>query len=144
VIVVSPGQNVNFQVAQDLDSGGTVSNLYATGIPGGASSSNASGNPAISTLTGHQLQMIWSLCFEFCGVDNVGVQVFSSLLSKVLGQVLRPPTRLLEFIMFLAQDKQLLFLYKCLIQIRLMLFGLLMKGKNMSGQEIPLYSNASF
>ncbi|MBC5846495.1 putative Ig domain-containing protein, partial [Flavobacterium kayseriense] len=149
VIVVSPGQNVNFQVsAQDLDVGGSISNLYATGIPGGASFPNASGNPATSTFNWTPTSNDFgAYVLNFVAQDNVGVQVFSSVTIQVSLKPSFdvPPTPAAGIHNVFTPGQIITFPVQVSDPDPVDVVRIVnVKGKDMMGQEIPLYSNASF
>ncbi|MDI6034540.1 HYR domain-containing protein [Flavobacterium sp. LB2P84] len=149
VIIVSPGQNVNFQVsAQDLDVGGSISNLYATGIPGGASFLNASGNPAISTFNWTPTSNDFGgYVLNFVAQDDVGVQVFSSVTIQVSLKPIFdvPPTPAAGVHNVYSPGQIISFPVQVSDPDPADVVRIVdVKGKDMMGQEIPLYSNASF
>ncbi|QIH39419.1 T9SS type A sorting domain-containing protein [Flavobacterium sp. Sr18] len=148
VIVVSPGQNVNFQVsARDVDAGGNVSSLFATGIPGGATFTTASGNPATSTFNWTPTASNFGgYVINFVAQDNVGVQVFSSVTIQVSlkPQFDVPPTPAAGVHNVYSPGQIISFPVQVSDPDTADVVRIVdVKGKDMMGQEIPLYSNAS-
>ena len=149
VIVVTPGQNVNFQVsARDVDTGGIVSSLFATGIPGGASFPSVSGNSAISTFNWTPASSdLGSYVLNFVAQDNVGVQVFSSVTIQVSlkPRFDVPPTPAEGVHNVYTPGQTITFPVQVSDPDPVDVVRIVdVKGKDMMGQEISLYSNASF
>ncbi|MEP3838907.1 MAG: T9SS type A sorting domain-containing protein [Algibacter sp.] len=85
VYQTSPGNLISFQVeAQDIDPGGTIALLFASGLPGGASFNQSSGNPAQSSFSWNPTATDFgTYVLNFIAQDNIGVQSSTSVTIQV-------------------------------------------------------------
>jgi hypothetical protein len=150
VYQLSPGQNINFQVsAQDIDPGGSIATLFATGLPGGASFNNSSGNPATSTFNWTPgVNDFGTYVLNFIAQDNVGVQASSSVSLQVSlkpqfdvpptpaagahNTVVTPGTQIQYTVQASDPDPA------DVVQITMV------EGKSHMGAKIPIYTGATF